>query len=370
MLGVDGKTIGKLTGENYFRLDMWPGEYEFSIFLPRETFLGQVHAAANFSRQITLMNHASGSAYICSYTDGMGTSGFSLKPITIFPEELVNRELTRTLTARQTAQVTHLFGARYDGPAIRSRPHGKGTLKWPDGSVYRGVFMHGEPTRTARFFFPDGRIYMGPNYRGRPAGKGLLMSAEGDILFAGRITNERPDGRGLRMGKEGPEICRYEDGRDVTKTFQQLAREAIDREDAQRMLDVSTRTANITAEIDALNQRIKILTGRHDPDRLGAAIAQAQRQIDVLERKKHRDASDLAADKEALVKALKGSRRKRERAREMSIRQQHQTVIEKERQWCLDEFAQGRQLCICAPFVENAHQWQECWQPLRQRYVY
>jgi hypothetical protein len=370
VLEVDGKPVGTLTGDNYYRLDMWPGDYEIGIARPAEEFLGQVNPATNFSRQFSLKPHLAGKAYVCRYTDGLGAGGIFLESADTFPDVLTGRSLAAALTARYTAQVTHRFGARYDGPAVRGRPHGRGTLTWPDGSVFAGVFTHGDPTPTGRFVFPDGRRYMGPTYRGRPAGRGLLMSPDGKILFAGRIANERPHGTGLRVGQNGPEFCRFEDGRDVTQTFHQLAAQALDAEDRQQITGFSRRADTIDADIQALRIRIDHLALHHNPDGVEDLLAANRRRLSELVARKHQIEKDGAAQMRAFVKQLDRSRRQRERARAEVIRQRHQAAIEKARNWCLEEFSQGRQLCICVPFAQDADQWEECREPLRPRYVY
>ncbi len=369
ILQIDKNDIGQLTAENYYHLEMWPGEYHFSISLPREDFFGQVSPHITVSRQITLMPHPEDNTYVCQYTDGMGSSGISVERRSDFPEHLKDRTLAKSLTVRDTAQVTRLFEARYDGPAMYDRPHGEGTLSWKNGSIYQGTFEHGIPTRKARFFHTNGRIFMGPNHRGRPAGSGVLMTENGHILFAGGFVNEEPDGVGLRSGPEGPEFCIYDHGRDITKTFRQLAKEALDIEDAQQIKSRPDRVADITAEIQSQKTRLNELSTRHDPDMLRKAFAQNQKRIRTLEKtRKHLD-KNREAEAQKFIEQLKESRYERELAKEKSFRKQHQAKIEKERRWCREESARGHNLCACAPLADDFQAWQECWEPLRKRYI-
>jgi hypothetical protein len=316
LLTVDRKVIGPLTANNYYRLMMWPGEYEFSIRLPKEEFLGQVQEAMTISRRVTLANYSAGSAFLCSYTDGSGTGGLCLVPVTTRPSQLEGRIMAGSLDARQTAQATRLFTARYDGPAVGGQPHGKGLLQWPDGSLYIGVLSHGVPTSEARFYFPGGRSYMGSYNRGRPDGEGVLISIEGEILFAGRFKNEAPHGVGLRNGKDGPEYCLFNLGSDMTRTFRQLAAEELDRED-------------------------------------GTCIAEWSHQIEKIGAEEHAKR----------VRQLKNSRQTREAAREAAILEKHRTAVEKRRQRCRLSFAKGLYPCTCAPFAEDWIQWQACTEP-------
>lgn len=369
ILKIDDKVIGQLTDDNYYRLEMWPGQYQFSVTLPREEFFGQISLPDNVGRQITLKTHPKGRAYTCSYTDGLGSSGFALEPIDHLPKYLMDRTQAKSLIARDTAQVTQLFKARYEGPAINGRPHGQGTLSWTDGCIYKGTFLHGKPTRKARFIFPDGRIFMGPNTKGRPADTGLMMTETGDILFAGDFTNEQPDGVGLRNGTEGPEFCIYDNGSDITKTFRQLAKEALDIEDPQEINAYLNRVEDIEAEIEAIENRFSKLSSRHDPDMLRKALVKHQKKIKLMEKRKRSFEINMEADNEAFIEKLRDTRFKRELAKSKHFRKLHQAEIEKERQWCEDEFNQGRDLCSCAPFADDFNQWDECWEPIRPRFI-
>lgn len=369
LLKVDDKLIGPLTADNYYRLEMWPGQYQFSISLPREEFFGWVSPPSSIGRQLTLKHHLSGHAFLCSYTDGTGSSGFSLEPIAGFPAYLNDRRLAKIVSARDTAQVTQLFDARYDGPAMHGRAHAEGTLTWPDGAVYKGTFVHGVPTRKARFIFPDGKIFMGPNHKGRPAKTGLLMTDSGRILFAGHFVDEKPNGVGLRSGPEGPEFCIFDHGRDMTKSFRQLAKEALDIEDRQRIKTFSNCVEDITAKIESLKTRLRDLASRHDPDMVRTGFSQLQKEIKKLEKKKRYFEANMVSETEAFIKQLRQSRYLREISKAKAFRKQHQAKIEKEHRWCRDEFAQGRNLCTCAPLADDFHQWQECWEPLRKKYI-
>jgi hypothetical protein len=369
LLKIDDTIIGQLTDDNYYRFEMWPGQYLFSVTLPKEEFFGQISPPDNISRQLTLKHHPAGRAYICSYTDGLGSSGFTLERINQFPQCLKDRTPARSLTARETAQVTQLFKARYDGPAMMGRPHGQGTLYWPDGGMYKGTFLHGKPTRKARFIFPDGRIFMGPYTKGRPADTGLLISETGEILFAGDFVNEQPDGVGLRNGTQGPEFCIYDNGSDITKTFRQLAKEALDIEDPQEINAYLNRVEKIEVEIESEKKRFAELSSRHDPDKLRKALRKHQKRIKLLKKRKRGFELNMEADNKAFIERLRDTRFKRELAESKHFRKLHQAAIEKERQWCMDEFAQGRNLCGCAPFADDFDQWEECWEPLRPRFT-
>lgn len=405
VLEIDNNVIGPLTAGNYYRLEMWPGEYHFTISLPREEFFGQVDPPITLSRQINLIRHAAGNTYIFEYTDGMGSGGFAIQRITVIPKALSNRTLAGNLDARKTAQLTQFYDARYDGPAMNGRPHGQGTLNWPDGGIYKGIFRHGTPTREAKFYFPDGHIFMGPNYRGRPTSPGVLMSPQGHILFAGNFVNEKPHGVGMRSGPNGPEFCEYENGNDITKTFRDLAKEALDVEDQQtidtwqpdledlsaaenqsktshqmanKSLEVKNEQATLersdpvdgnTTEKQSQKQQLTEQSVNIAPEKLHTDVVLNQQQLEALEKEKKRLELETQAEKDKFIKQLRASRYEREIAKEKVFRKLHQAKVEKERQWCREEFNQGRNLCTCAALADDFDLWQECWEPLRKRYI-
>jgi hypothetical protein len=281
ILRLDDHDIGELTADNYFRLEVWPGQYRLAVFLPAETFFGQTQPAMSIGDNVCFDAEDAGAVYVYQYTDGMGHRGFTRRRLPGPPDFLSGRSLGAHLTARDTAQVPMYFSARYDGPAVHGRPHGRGTLTWPDGASYNGVFEHGIATGKAKFHFPDGRVFMGIYTRGRPQGPGVLMTPEGRILFAGRFIDEKPHGVGLRTGKKGPEFCIFDHGRDATESFRELAGEILDRHQLEK---------------------------------------------------------------------------------------DHLAAIERERKWCLEESALGRNLCGCAPLAPEFENWQECAAPVGERH--
>jgi hypothetical protein len=230
-LNIDGKPVGPLTADNYFRIALWPGEYYVSVCLPAEDFLGAYRPPENKTLRLTFSARAGSGIFVYKYVDGE----------TIYPVEPVDnavvagieqsRVLAADLSARDTAQVKFLHDARYDGPASSGMAHGYGTLRWSDGSMLQGRFEYGETTQEGEFFTADGRIYMGPKSKGRPIGPGVWMSSDRRLLYAGPFRNELPHGIGIRPGLEAPEFCEYDNGRDITKTIWQMANDAVDEED-------------------------------------------------------------------------------------------------------------------------------------------
>lgn len=232
ILGIDDRSIGMLTPDNYYRIELWPGSYTFTVCLPEETFLGETRRALSISKRILLEPRDAGHVFVLQYTDGMTASSFSFTPAVAVAPVLAGRALAGSIGLHDTAKVLELFDARYEGPSRHGKAHGWGTLTWPDGCVYQGMIEYGEPTTQGRFYFPQGEYFRGLFRKGRPYQSGLLFAQDGGIVFAGRFVDEKPHGQGIRLGSDGPEFCVYDHGEDITKTEQ--AREALDKVEAEQ----------------------------------------------------------------------------------------------------------------------------------------
>ena len=234
LLKIDGKPVGELTGSNYYRIALHPGRYTVSVYLPPEIFLGQSKPALSQTKCIDLAASGTGRSFLLQYVDGMETGSLSFYPLMDQDPPLDDRVLAAAIDLGQTAQVRAWYKARYEGPARHGRPHGKGTLTWTDGCFYQGIFEYGHPTTKGRFYFPNGQYFRGNLRDGRPYRSGVLFTPEGEILFAGPFVAEKPHGSGIRIGKQGPETCRFENGNDVTQTIDQHAIEAFKAREPQK----------------------------------------------------------------------------------------------------------------------------------------
>ncbi len=370
LLKLDDREIGELTADNYYRLEIWPGEYKFTIFLPAENFFGQTNPPLSISERVRFGPNDIGGVFAYQFTDGMSSRGFERRRLASPADLLSNRSLAGSLSARETAQVTLLFNTRYDGPAANLKPHGIGTLTWPDGAVYHGVFEHGLPTNKARFLFSDGTIFMGLYDRGRPKSPGVLMAPDGRILFAGNFIDEKPHGVGLRMGDEAPEFCAYDHGRDITKSFRQLAREALDAEDEARIEAFSRRFDRLRAQIEAANERLfKLKTGDiSDPKRFADQAADLESSIRKLELSRSNMQRTAASDDKQFIEELHATRWERELTKIKELKNDHRARVEEERGWCGEEFALGRKPCGCAPLDSDYLNWQACEAPVGERF--
>lgn len=324
LLQLDTYTLGRLNNDNYFCIEFWPGNYYLNIHLPSETFLGETSTPMSVGRLLDFTHRDAGKAYIYTCVDGAGIQqqDATRQQLAVLMQK---RVLTRTLNADATAHVKEFFDTPYEGPEMNGRPHGKGVLIWPDGSRYEGVFHHGQLTHEGRFYFPDGRIYMGRLAKGRPMGSGVLMTPEGRILYAGPFISEKPHGTGLRRAEAGPEYCTYEAGEDVTLSLSYLAEVEVGAQDHREVarffeycpysLTIEADTAFLAAYQSAYQEVLDLLSSTR-PFRLSGAYQK------------------LKAD--------------------------HQARINAERVWCNEKFTHGRHWCLCAPFDNQAGQWEEC----------
>jgi hypothetical protein len=369
ILKVDNRQIGELTADNYYRLEFWPGEYQFTVFLPSETFFGQTNPSMSISDRVRFGPADTGGVFAYQFTDGMGRRGFERRRLTHPPSFMSARSLGGSFKARETAQVTMFLDTRYDGPAINGQPHGIGTLTWPDGAVYRGVFEHGIATDKARFVFPDERIFMGSYHKGRPNSPGVLTTPDGRILFAGDFVAEKPDGVGLRAGKETPEFCVYDHGRDITKSFRHLARETLDAEDEAQVQAFSRRIDRIGTQIEAANERLFKLKTSETADSVHASEQAAELESSIRELEITRASMErtAATDLKKFVEKLRASRWERELIKVMELKKDHQARVEEERIWCQEEFSLGRRPCGCAPLSSDYLNWQTCEAPVGER---
>jgi len=370
ILKLDNHEIGEMTSDNYYRLEIWPGEYQITVYQPPENFLGQNNPSISISDWVRFGPTDVGGIFAYQFTDGMGRRGFKrwrlAEPLAL----LFNRSLAGSLSARDTAQVLTFLNARYDGPALNRLPHGVGTLTWPDGQVYQGVFEHGVPTNRARFFFTNGHIFRGLFSKGRPESPGVLMAPDGRILFAGQFIDEKPHGVGLRDGLESPEFCVYNHGQDTTKSFGQLAKEMTDEDDQAQIEAFPRRIGHLSAQIEAAHERLfRLKTSQTiHQDKTDEQVVQLDQNILTMERARASMERTAESDLRHFTETLRTTRWERETNKFAELRKDHRAKIESERIWCEEEFALGRNLCGCAPLATDFKNWQECMAPVGKRY--
>jgi len=324
LLQLDGRTLGRLTDDNFYRIELWPGKYYLNIHLPEETFMGQTSLPMSIGVPLHLTDRDAGKAYLCLYEEGEKVRRWPAEPDQLRALRR-SRTLNRALQVAETAHLKEFFKTRYEGPEMHGQPHGRGTLYWDDGSRYEGVFHYGFVTPEGRFYFPDGDIYMGRLDKGRPVGSGVLMSPDGEVIYAGPFKAEKPHGKGLRAGDDGPEYCTYEMGEDITPSFFDLAEQAVRQQDRQAMEQFLT-FCPYSMTLDADEAFVELYDETY----------------------------------QALGDHLDETRPFRKDAAYRDLTRKEAQGIAQERAWCEDQFARDRHWCICAPFDENAAQWREC----------
>ena len=95
-----------------------------------------------------------------------------------------NKEFWFTIAGEQ-------FGVDVENGAL----HGKGTIKYADGTVYEGDYENGKPHGRGTMKSADGRVFEGDVENEKPNGRFTLKSADGNV-FEGDVENGKPHGRG------------------------------------------------------------------------------------------------------------------------------------------------------------------------------
>jgi len=81
----------------------------------------------------------------------------------------------------------------------------KQTLKFPDGSVYVGELILGQPNGKGIYNFANGKVYDGDWFNGLPNGKGWMLLENGQ-QFIGHFVNGLRDGDGTIYDMNGKEV--------------------------------------------------------------------------------------------------------------------------------------------------------------------
>ncbi|XP_041927607.1 alsin-like isoform X2 [Alosa sapidissima] len=137
---------------------------------------------------------------------------------------------------RMSRTATHTFAkegrykdATYEGRWLCGKPHGRGTIRWPDGRVYIGMFKHGQEDGFGDFVIPiknshktdhyqghckegkmhgfgtywyaSGEVYEGSFWEGQRHGHGMLssgkMASSNSSVFVGHWVHDRKAGYGV-----------------------------------------------------------------------------------------------------------------------------------------------------------------------------
>eukprot|EP01124_Arcella_intermedia_P033787 TRINITY_DN8209_c0_g1_i1.p1 TRINITY_DN8209_c0_g1~~TRINITY_DN8209_c0_g1_i1.p1 ORF type:complete len:867 (+),score=202.01 TRINITY_DN8209_c0_g1_i1:1-2601(+) len=91
---------------------------------------------------------------------------------------------------------------RYSGEVdAQGKPNGKGAYKWPDGSIYTGVFVHGVMTEGTTQL-ENGNVYVGQLDNGDRHGKGCHVWRNGDV-YEGDFVHGTINGQGTYWYSNG-----------------------------------------------------------------------------------------------------------------------------------------------------------------------
>lgn len=74
------------------------------------------------------------------------------------------------------------LGGEYSGAVVNNLPHGKGSLKLPDGTRYEGDWKAGKPHGRGSVIYPSGGVYRGEISEGKRAGFGKYFSPDGNVV--------------------------------------------------------------------------------------------------------------------------------------------------------------------------------------------
>ena len=77
----------------------------------------------------------------------------------------------------------------YEGEWTDGQFHGKGTFTWPDGSRYEGDYEHGKKHGNGTFVYPSRKTYVGEWRDGKQEGQGILTDPESNPLKQGSWSN-------------------------------------------------------------------------------------------------------------------------------------------------------------------------------------
>lgn len=361
-LKIDDNLIGTLTSDNYFRIELWPGDYQFSIYLPAEIFFGSHSPPENTIMRLSFGKSGDFGVYVYKYIDGEGIHRVEPVDDDVIAEIENKRILSFSLSARDTAQVKFLHDARYDGPASSGKAHGHGTLTWEDGSILRGRFEYGETTEEGEFLTTKGQIYLGPKRKGRPIGPGVWMNFDRQILYAGPFKDELPHGIGIRSGNETPEFCVYENGEDITKTIFQLAEEAVEQEDR---IAEEEKPREVASEEDISTKEITDAPGEEEdsavitPKNTSPSTSNQPTTTFSIPIPKKPGDTGTPKNQPDITDPIP-TRDERVSNKYKIIKRRIEQQLEEKRLWCQEEFAMGRQLCTCAPFATQFDQWKGC----------
>lgn len=99
---------------------------------------------------------------------------------------------------------------------------GSVTVKWADGSVYRGQMYYGEIKGVGTMIYPDGSRYSGAWSNDLPNGSGVFTTTEG-VIFETAWTDGIPHGKGVIQDADGKiYAARWRNGQLRAETLREI----------------------------------------------------------------------------------------------------------------------------------------------------
>jgi len=86
----------------------------------------------------------------------------------------------------------------YEGNWKNDQKHGKGSIKYPSGSVYEGNWVNNKQHGKGKFIYSSGSVYEGDWVNNKQHGKGTFTSASGSI-YEGDWVNDKRHGTGIEI---------------------------------------------------------------------------------------------------------------------------------------------------------------------------
>jgi hypothetical protein len=106
-------------------------------------------------------------------------------------------------------KITYQNGRVYTGEIEQRQPHGKGTMRFPNGDVYSGKFDTGEMVDSSgKMTYANGDVYQGFFKRNERRGEGTFTYSNGD-KFTGVYINDLAEGQGKLVFADGSFLTGY-----------------------------------------------------------------------------------------------------------------------------------------------------------------
>ena len=103
-------------------------------------------------------------------------------------------------------------GSEYEGDFSNNKMTGKGRKKWVDNRVYEGDWVEGKMEGHGTFTWEDGKRFIGSYHQNRKHGKGELFYANGDIYKGEWLDGEQNGPGELTFVGKAPQTVEFKKG--------------------------------------------------------------------------------------------------------------------------------------------------------------